>query len=292
MSRILRASIVVIGDEILDGFVRESNAGWLAGRLREGGIPLDRIWVVPDIDAAISEALAAELARPRPRVVFTSGGIGTTPDDRTMAAVAGFLQVDLVEEPRLRELVDGIEQRLRDRGQEVDDRQHDVLSKLAQVPHGARAVAGADGGAPSARVDLDGGAQNDAGATVIVLPGVPGQFRDLVSRLEPDLLADRGATVHVVELRHPYPESVLTPLLQDLERREPGVRIGSYPGPECTLRLQGDEDVVEAVAAELRRAIAALADDPGMRQVAAQWHRGWSAAEDRWGDDRDPDGRD
>ena len=104
----VRASIVVIGDEILEGFVRDSNAGWLAGRLRDLGIPLDRIVVVPDTIPAIVEALETELARPRPRVLFTSGGIGTTPDDRTMAAVATFLQVDLVGEPALVEMVDGI----------------------------------------------------------------------------------------------------------------------------------------------------------------------------------------
>jgi molybdopterin-biosynthesis enzyme MoeA-like protein len=35
----LRASLVVIGDEILDGYVRDTNSGWLAGRLRALGIP-------------------------------------------------------------------------------------------------------------------------------------------------------------------------------------------------------------------------------------------------------------
>ncbi len=281
----VRASIVVIGDEILDGFVRDSNAGWLAGRLHTLGIPLDRIWIVPDDDAAIAEALGAELARERPRIVFTSGGIGTTPDDRTMAAVARFLGVDLVEEPALRRLVDGIVTRLQGRDHTVDDAQRAALSKLARVPRGGRSITLPSGGAPSARLDIDGGPMADGGATLIILPGVPGQFRDLVTHLESTMLADLGEAAHVVEIRHPYPESLLTPLLEDLEHRRPEVRIGSYPGSECVLRVQGERQAVRQVVSELEATIASFADDPRMRRLAEQWRRGWTDAAARWSTD-------
>jgi molybdopterin-biosynthesis enzyme MoeA-like protein len=75
----VHASIVAIGDEILEGFVRDTNSGWLAERLRQVGVTLDRVVVVPDDVGAIVETLRAELSRSRPRLVFTSGGIGTTP---------------------------------------------------------------------------------------------------------------------------------------------------------------------------------------------------------------------
>lgn len=277
----------MIGDEILDGFVRDSNAAWLARRLHRLGIPLDRISVVPDDEAAIAEALAAELARARPRVVFTSGGIGTTPDDRTMSAVARFLDVDLVEEPALRHLVDGIVSRLQN-GDGGSDAQRSALSKLALVPRGARSITMPSGGAPSARIDIDGGLQSAGGVVLIVLPGVPGQFRDLVTHLESTMLEDLGSAVHVAELRHPYPESVLTPLLEDLERRRPDVRIGSYPGSQCLLRIQGDHQAVRDVVSELEAAIATMSDDPHMRQLAERWRQGWTAAAERWSSDDSP----
>lgn len=277
MSRNLRASIIVIGDEILDGYVRDANAGWLATRLHTLGIPLDRIWVVPDERAAIGEALAAEFARLRPRVVFTSGGVGTTPDDKTMAAVANFLEVDLVEEPSLRAMVDRIVGRLRDRGHDAGAAQQSALTKLALVPRGARAISGA---VPSARIDLDGG-PGDGGVALLVLPGVPTQFRELVGHLESTLLAGRGSPLHAVELTHPYPESILTPLLEDLERRRPDVRIGSYPGVENVLRVQGAPAVVDAVVSELQSTIDALGADPAMRRLADQWRAGWTAAAER-----------
>lgn len=284
MSGPLRASIVVIGDEILDGFVRDSNAGWLAGHLHELGIPLDRISVVPDDQAAIVEALAAEFARTWPRVVFTSGGIGTTPDDRTMEAVAAFLDVELVEQPALRAMVDRILARLRDDGHDVDDAQRSALGRMARAPRGARPVTGDVASAPSARIDIDGGPA-DGGVALIVLPGVPGQFRALVTRLDDTLLAGMGSPTHTEELRHPYPESVLTPLLEDLAQRRPEVRIGSYPGPECVLRIHGDPDAVGAVVEELRARIDALGQDPAMRRLADQWRQGWTAAADRWAAD-------
>ena len=271
----MRASIVVIGDEILEGFVRDSNSGWLAERLRDHAITLDRVVVVPDEVDAIVEALGAELSRQRPRLVFTSGGVGTTPDDRTMAAVAAFLGVDLVSEPALVRMVDGIIARLTERGHRIDEAQRAVLSKLARVPRGARSLAGPDDGPPGVRIDVDGGVETDDGATVIVLPGVPAQFRDLIGRLESTLLAGRGAPPHVVELRHSYPESALTPALEALEHQMPDVRIGSYPGAECLLRVQGRPGDVERAVAELEQAIHRLDADPGMQRLSAAWQRGW-----------------
>lgn len=271
----MRASIVVIGDEILEGFVRDSNSGWLAERLRTHAITLDRVVVVPDEIDAIVEALGTELSRPRPRLVFTSGGVGTTPDDRTMAAVAAFLGVDLVNEPTLMRMVDGIIARLSERGHRIDGAQRAALSKLARVPRGARSLVGTDAGGPVVGVDVDGGIESDGGAVVIVLPGVPQQFRDLIGRLEPTFLAGGDMPPHVVELRHPYPESTLTPTLEALEHQMPNVRIGSYPGAECLLRVQGRPDDVERAVAELERVLDGLDADPGMQSLAAAWQRGW-----------------
>lgn len=271
----VRASIVVIGDEILDGFVRDSNAGWLAGRLRGLGIPLDRIVVVPDEVPAIVETLGTELARSRPRVLFTSGGIGTTPDDRTMAAVAAYLDVDLVGEPTLLEMVEHIVAQLVAHDYPIDASQRAALAKLARVPDGARALTGPDGGAPAVSIDLDGGLDADGGAVIVVLPGVPGQFRALVGHLEQTLLNGRGAPRHIVELRHGYPESVLTPTLEALAEQMPEVEIGSYPGARCLVRVKGQPEAVDRAVAELRRVLDSFDNEAGMQRLAHDWQHGW-----------------
>jgi hypothetical protein len=55
----------------------------------------------------------------------------------------------------------------------------------------------------------------------------------------------------------------------------PEVRIGSYPGRESVLRVQGQPDAVRRAVAELERVIGVLDADPGMRRLASVWQRGW-----------------
>src|SRR5947208_14459524 len=83
------AGIVGIGDEILSGKFAEENAAFLIGELRTLGVELRRITVIPDdlddIAATVIDCSA------RYDHVFTSGGVGPTHDDVTIAAIArGF----------------------------------------------------------------------------------------------------------------------------------------------------------------------------------------------------------
>lgn len=272
----LRASIVVIGDEILAGYVRDTNSGWLAERLRHHGVPLDRIVTVPDEADAIIAHLRAELDRSRPRLVLTSGGIGSTPDDLTMDAVAGLLGVGLVTHP---ELDARITAALRERaaaGTETPADQEEAIRSMALVPDGARLLSDSAGMAPGVAVDVDGGLDAD-GAAITVLPGIPGELRRITQEsVEPALMAGRGEIPDIEELTHPYPESVLSPLLRRLTRRFPDVRIGSYPGPECLVRLTGDTEQVAAAAEALRAELARIAAEPGSDQLAERWRAHWS----------------
>ena len=59
---------------------------------------VDLIQVVPDRQ----EAVAAALERTAPHdLVFVTGGLGSTPDDLTREAVAGWAQVQLREDPQV-----------------------------------------------------------------------------------------------------------------------------------------------------------------------------------------------
>lgn len=253
--------MLVIGDEILGGFVTDTNSPWLADRLRSQGVPLERVHVVPDDEGAIAEALHAELARPRPRVIVTSGGIGSTPDDITYASVAAALGRALERDASLAARMDGIVERTRERGHAVDDDFVAHVMRMAEVPAGSRLLVREGGWTPAVCVDVDGGADgpDDAGATVVVLPGVPSEFRALLAdAVEPVLLAGRNPVPHVVELTHRFPESLLNAAFVALQARHPRVRLGSYPGRPMIVRLSGPEDDVEAAATLVRDALAAL----------------------------------
>src|SRR5215510_11496474 len=89
--KIPTAAILVIGDEILSGKTDDQNARLLIGELRELGVALRRIVTIPDdleeVAAAVRE-LSARFDH-----VFTSGGVGPTHDDVTLAGVARAFDV-------------------------------------------------------------------------------------------------------------------------------------------------------------------------------------------------------
>lgn len=263
--------MVVVGDEILGGYVADTNSPWLAGRLRAHGVPLSRVHVVLDELPAIDEALQAELERSRPRLIVTSGGIGSTPDDLTYEAVAASLGRDLVEDPIISSRIDRALEWTADKGVEVTDAFAWHLKRMARIPEGSRLLAADAGWAPGVAVDLDGGC-DDGGATVVILPGVPREFRALVEgAVEPQLLAGRREIPAVAEIEHSLPESALNLTFEALIERFPDVKLGSYPGAPMLVRLSGDPDQVAAAERLVRDELAAFVATPGGARLAAAW---------------------
>jgi len=264
--------MLVIGDEILGGHVADANSGWLAGRLMAHGVPFTRVHVVPDEFDAIDEALVAELRRARPRLIVTSGGIGSTPDDITYEAVAASLGRDLVEEPVIGTKLDGALAWTRQQGFEVSDAFADHFRRMARIPAGGRLLRHGSSWVPGVAVDVDGGCDADGGATIAILPGVPSEFRAIVSQaLEPDVLRDRNPLPTTVEIEHPFPESTLNELFAIVIDRHPEVRLGSYPGERMLVRLHGPDEPVQAAAALIRDGIEELHRSPGGARLAASW---------------------
>lgn len=272
----LRASILVIGDEILGGFVHDTNSHWIAKRLQSHGVPLDRVHTVPDTLEAIAESLRMELARSRPRLILTSGGIGSTPDDLTMEGVARTLGLPLEVHADIDARITKALEWTAARGATVTESHERAVRRMAQVPHGAYLLPGARGVAPGIAVDVDGGL-DAGGATIVILPGIPGELTRIVSEgVEPTMLEGHGNPQHVVELTHGYPESTLNPVFDRLVADYPDVHLGSYPGRECLVRLKGTTDRVESAAGLVREAIAALDADPGNAELRAAWSARWS----------------
>lgn len=274
MTARLRVSILVIGDEILGGFVADTNSGWLARRLQALGIPLDRIVTVPDDLHAIDDALQRELARSRPRVLMTSGGVGSTPDDVTYEAVAASIGRGLQVQPEIDERIAATVQRNAAVGAQVSAAHAASMRKMARVPDGSYLLHGA-GLAPGVAVDVDGGSAA-GGATIAIMPGIPSELQRItVEGVEPRLLAGHGTPQHVAERTHPYPESILNPVLDRLTVEFPDVHVGSYPGWECVVRLKGVRERVEAADALVADYLEQLAADPSSARLQALWQSRW-----------------
>ena len=276
----LRASMLVIGDEILGGYVEDANSPWLARHLQAAGVPLERIHTVPDDFAAIDEALQAELARPRPRLVVTSGGIGSTPDDVTFEAVAASLGRGLYEHPVISDRIEASLGWQADQGVDVTEQFRWHMLRMARVPEGGELL-GTDGWVPGIRVDVDGGVDAD-GLTIVILPGIPSEFRRILDDLVgPRLVEGRNPAPAVAEIEHGLPESALNLTFAALLDRHPDVKLGSYPGTPMLIRLSGAPDDVAAAEAFVRDQLDDLLASEGGARLAAAWTRRFSAMEDR-----------
>src|ERR1700745_1394630 len=95
-----RAGIVVTGTEVLTGRVQESNGPWEAVPRLELGVQLAHITTCGDRPADI-EAQLCFLADQGVDLIVTSGGLGPTADDMTVATVAQFCDRELVLDAEL-----------------------------------------------------------------------------------------------------------------------------------------------------------------------------------------------
>ena len=122
------AALLVIGNEILSGKVRDTNSAFLAVELRKLGVDLERIVTIPDeVELIAKETRAMSEAYD---FVFTSGGIGPTHDDMTMDGIA--LAFDRPIE---------LNQAMVDRMQRYSDKPlNDAMKKMALIPGGAEII--------------------------------------------------------------------------------------------------------------------------------------------------------
>src|SRR5687767_3356068 len=124
------AGIILIGDELLSGKVNDENANFLIAELRELGVTLRRVIVIPDLLDEIS-ATVREFSD-RYDHVFTSGGVGPTHDDLTMEGVARAFGENVVRHPELEALLRSYY------GARLEDRN----LRMADVPAGVHLVQG------------------------------------------------------------------------------------------------------------------------------------------------------
>ena len=95
--------LIIIGDEILSGKRADKHLPKTIELLAERGLQLDYAEYVGDSPDRITAALKRAFASGD--IVFSTGGIGATPDDHTRQCAAQALGVDLVLHPRAESLI-------------------------------------------------------------------------------------------------------------------------------------------------------------------------------------------
>jgi nicotinamide-nucleotide amidase len=213
-----RAGIVVTGTEVLTGRVADRNGPWLADRLLELGIELAHITICGDRPDDITAALRF-LADEGVDLIITSGGLGPTADDMTVAVVSEFCGRELVLDDDLEERIAAILMRLRGRYTDLDfDAVRAANRKQATVPIGAT-VLDPVGTAPGVVVP--------GAPTVLVLPGPPRELQPMWhTALETTALQEAiaGRTQYRQDMVRMFglPESALAETLREAEGRIDG----------------------------------------------------------------------
>lgn len=134
------AGLVIIGDEILNGFASESNLMVTTKALGSQGIVLKKVSIIPDeIDSIAEEVLSMSQ---KYDIVFTSGGIGPTHDDVTMKGIAIAFNQEIVSNPVMRKHLEDIQHTLSPSSPPVATKEEnnnlsESLSRLALLPKNA-----------------------------------------------------------------------------------------------------------------------------------------------------------
>lgn len=168
----MRAAILVTGNEVLRGVIQERNAGLLARSLDVRGASVERVLIVGDDQPALVAALR-ELLGLGVDLVCTSGGLGPTHDDLTMAAVAEVTGRPLCVDPSALELVAARSMPVAQTGISAETRRT-VQEKQASLPEGAVLLPPV-GTAPGCVV-------GHGHALVAVLPGPPWELQEMWER--------------------------------------------------------------------------------------------------------------
>lgn len=229
------AALLVIGNEILSGKVRDTNSPFLAVELRKLGVDLERIVTIPDaVETIARETRALSDAYD---FVFTSGGIGPTHDDLTMDGIALAFDRKVV-----------VHQAMVERMQRYSEKPvNEAMRKMAMIPDGAEVVDVGGLWFPVVIVE-----------NVHILPGIPELFEKKFHSIR-----DRfsGMPFHLRKFYVRENESEIADVLNALLAEFPALMLGSYPRIDeldyrVLLTLESrDVAYLERAAAQLARAL-------------------------------------
>src|SRR6202012_6113522 len=260
-----RAGIVVTGTEVLTGRVTDRNGPWIADRLLELGVELAHITICGDRAADI-EAQLRFMADEGVDLIVTSGGLGPTADDMTVATVARYCGRELVLDAELENKIAEILKKLMARiGTGDFDAVRAANRKQAMVPVGA-VVMDPVGTAPGVVVP--------GKPTIVVLPGPPRELQPMwktAVQIPAVQEAIAGRTIYRQDTIRMFglPESGLAETLREAEHDLPG-----FAGLEITTCLRrGEIEMVtryEPDAADTYRQLSEYLRDRHWQQIFSE----------------------
>lgn len=258
--------VIIIGDEILSGRRADKHLPKLIELLGARGLELAWAEYVGDDPRRITATLARTFASGD--IVFSTGGIGATPDDHTRQCAAQALGVLLELHPEAAEL---IRQRICDMQPagappvDLDSPENRHRLNMGVFPRGASII-------PNGYNKIPGFSVGDhhfvPGFPVMAWPMIEWVLDTKYANLHHQV-AHAERSLFVFELM----ESTLTPLMEKIESDFPGVRVFSLPSVgdaerggafarrHIDLGVKGEPEAVAAAFVKLREGVHLLGGD-------------------------------
>jgi len=243
--------LVVVGDEILSGKRVDKHMPKMIELLAARGLELGWAEYVGDVPVRITAALGRAFASGD--IVFSTGGIGATPDDHTRQCAAAALGVPLALHPEAEALIrERMQDTAREQGTVYEPDRPDNIHRLNMgvFPLGAKIIANTYNKIPGFSV-----------GDVHFVPGFPVMAWPMIESVLDSRYADlfaRGRAAEKSVIVYGAMEATLTPLMQAVERDHPGIKVFSLPsvdhpqhGRHIELGVKGDADRIEAAYAQL-----------------------------------------
>ncbi|MCG5515332.1 molybdopterin-binding protein [Ectothiorhodospira sp. 9100] len=228
----MHITALIIGDELLSGKRRDKHMEFLIQALSQRGLELSSARFVGDDADLLTEHLRQTLASGA--VVFSFGGIGATPDDRTRQCFARAANVDLTLHS---EAVAILEERF-------GESAYPHRIRMAELPAGASLI-------PNPVNRIPGFSMQHHHC----VPGFPNMAWPMVEWVLDTHYTHLFGKVPVIErlvLVSGTPESDLVSIMEAVMERFPGIRLSSLPSTqagcrEVELGIKGPaDDVMEA----------------------------------------------
>ncbi len=208
------AEIFAIGDELLFGRIYDTNSFWMAEQVTRLGAEVRRITCLPDDKDEIIKGVQEAIGRSA-KFIFISGGLGPTPDDVTVEAMADLLGCSIDIDQSL------IERYMRWRNISRDQLTPPMI-KMASVPASAEILPNPVGWAPGLAMDKEG-------IKIFVTPGPPkemkGIFEEHIADRVSSLLGRKSTILRLFIKMH---ESQMSPLMEEVMKQFPQTYVKAY----------------------------------------------------------------
>lgn len=197
------ACILIIGNEILSGKVRDINSDFLISELRSLGVSLQRVCIIPDDIRVIGEEVL--FFSKHYDYVFTCGGIGPTHDDLTIEAISKSFRVPLKLDHSILELL----------RKKYGESFNNFVLKMALVPEGSELIYSEFDSLPTILFK-----------NIVILPGIPSLMKKKFLAIKERF---RCSSFLYKKIFLTANESSIAESLTAISLKYPEVPIGSYP---------------------------------------------------------------